>query len=88
MEERCIGCWMCVMVCPYGAIEVKPEYKTAVKCDMCEGEPMPACAASCPTNAIIYSDAKEFISAKQRRISEALRELVYVKPGGRLIDLS
>jgi carbon-monoxide dehydrogenase iron sulfur subunit len=51
--KRCVGCWMCVMACPYGAI--RPDLKTrlCVRCDKCKGKPEPACVKACPTKAII-----------------------------------
>ena len=52
--EKCVGCWMCIMVCPIGAIYRDSEDKAAVKCDLCEGKEIPACVLSCPTNALLY----------------------------------
>jgi carbon-monoxide dehydrogenase iron sulfur subunit len=34
-ESRCVGCWMCVMVCPYGAIRPDLKEKTPIRCDKC-----------------------------------------------------
>jgi len=53
-EERCIGCWTCVAVCPHGAIQrSKGRSPTAVKCDMCFGADVPACVANCPNEALV-----------------------------------
>ena len=51
-ERACIGCRACMIICPYGAITIDPENRTAVKCDLCEGDPR--CAKQCPTGAIRY----------------------------------
>jgi carbon-monoxide dehydrogenase iron sulfur subunit len=32
--DKCIGCWMCTMVCPYGVIGRLKEQRVAVKCDL------------------------------------------------------
>ena len=32
-ETRCVGCWMCVMVCPYGAIWSNLKSKIPIRCD-------------------------------------------------------
>ena len=32
--EKCVGCWMCIMVCPLGAIASRSEAKKASKCDL------------------------------------------------------
>lgn len=53
-EDRCIGCWTCVLVCPLGAIKPDTERKRALKCDLCQGEEIPACVANCPNEALVY----------------------------------
>jgi len=53
--EKCIGCWSCVMVCPFGAIQINTEEgKVASKCDLCGGLEVPACVANCPNEALVY----------------------------------
>lgn len=60
-EEKCVGCWMCVMVCPYGVITPSEAQKVAVKCDQCLSEGHdPACVKSCPTSALKFLDIKSF----------------------------
>jgi len=51
--DKCVGCWMCVMVCPYGAIRPNTKIKTPVRCDKCKDLDTPACVKACPTGAII-----------------------------------
>ena len=56
-ESRCVGCWMCIMVCPAGAIQQSQTlHKIASKCDLCYGAEMPACVANCPNEALTYED--------------------------------
>jgi len=55
IEENCMGCWMCAMICPYGVVGRKKEVRMAVKCDRCKSLEVPACVAACPTGALIYS---------------------------------
>jgi len=51
--DRCIGCWTCIMVCPYGAVRVDPQTGgVAAKCDLCPGLETPACVANCPNEAL------------------------------------
>jgi nitrite reductase (NADH) large subunit len=50
-ENLCVGCWMCVMVCPDG---VQPDAgrHQAVRCDVCADREVPACVAACPTGGL------------------------------------
>ncbi len=36
-KEKCMGCWTCIMVCPYGAIKMDKEGHVVAKCDLCQG---------------------------------------------------
>lgn len=55
-RSRCVGCWMCVMVCPFGAItsggKNEQGHPVAIRCDLCEGQEQPLCVMVCPTGAI------------------------------------
>ena len=58
-ESKCVGCWSCMMACPYGAIKRNPVKKKIIKCDLCEGREMPACVEACPNAALVYEDRDE-----------------------------
>lgn len=52
-REQCVGCWMCVMVCPYGGIQRDLRHKKAAsKCDLCLELDESACVAACPNDAL------------------------------------
>lgn len=66
-ENRCVGCKVCVMACPFGAIEVVKEgiiedgrtnQGVAKKCNLCahqiddEGQFHCGCVEACPTGAL------------------------------------
>jgi carbon-monoxide dehydrogenase iron sulfur subunit len=54
--EKCVGCWTCIMVCPYGVIkrEEGDGKRVASKCDLCPDREIPACVANCPNEALIW----------------------------------
>jgi carbon-monoxide dehydrogenase iron sulfur subunit len=66
--QKCVGCWMCVMACPFGVISAKTDgtRKIAVKCDMCIKRGSPACVDSCPNGAIVYMEDDEFAEYKRQ----------------------
>ena len=55
-EKRCVGCWMCVMVCPYSAIRPNLKTKMPIRCDKCKDKEEPACVKACPTGTIIWQE--------------------------------
>ena len=50
-EARCVACFMCLTVCPFG-IRPDPARDRVVRCDVCGDLATPACVASCPTGAL------------------------------------
>ena len=59
-NDRCIGCKSCMQACPYDALYIDPETKTAAKCNYCAHRTdiglEPACVNICPEQAIISGD--------------------------------
>ena len=56
-KNKCVGCYTCVLMCPYGAI--MPGNGTAVqKCELCLNNSCgePACVKGCPNAAIVYEE--------------------------------
>ncbi len=60
-DQECIGCWMCIMACPYGVIN-KTDYLNksnmrfgkSLKCDLCPDLNEPACVSACPNEVLEY----------------------------------
>ncbi len=56
-KEKCVGCYTCVLVCPYGAI-VPSDQGVMEKCELCVdrlGERTP-CVRHCPNQAIVFEE--------------------------------
>ena len=56
-KNKCVGCFTCVLVCPYGAVS-PAEGHAATKCELCLSNACgsPACVQGCPNRAIIYEE--------------------------------
>ncbi|MDD5189503.1 MAG: 4Fe-4S dicluster domain-containing protein [Dehalococcoidales bacterium] len=58
-EAKCIGCWTCILACPYGAIKQDTVKHKSVKCDLCQGSKIPACVEHCPNEALVFEEVAE-----------------------------
>lgn len=56
-HEKCIGCWTCILACPYGALTRDMSSHQVIKCDLCPDRAEPACVANCPNEALIYIES-------------------------------
>lgn len=60
--ERCVGCWTCIVACPYGAIQRDEKSGKAFKCDLCcDWGEIPACVKNCPNEALVFVDIREAV---------------------------
>lgn len=89
--EQCIGCQTCVIVCPFGAIEMvsipvaqpgrggktmTAMMSVAHKCDMCPGvEGGPACIRVCPTKALHLIDSEALDTQVNDKREKTLRAM-------------
>ena len=59
-KSACIGCKACIAACPYDAIFINPDDRSAEKCNFCAHRLdiglEPACVIVCPTEAILVGD--------------------------------
>ncbi len=76
-EPKCVGCMMCVMVCPFGVIaEVSSTHRVA-KCDRCQDlDYNPACVAACPTKAIEFVEVQEFAASGRQTFLDQMKGVI------------
>ncbi|MDY6824660.1 MAG: 4Fe-4S dicluster domain-containing protein [Thermodesulfobacteriota bacterium] len=71
-EDKCIGCWTCVMVCPFGVIGRHLETGKAYRCDQCPDRDIPACVDACPTDALVYETVDIYAGARRKYAADEL----------------
>lgn len=67
-KERCMGCWSCIMACPFGVVVRDADAHIAVKCDHCPDLDTPACVAGCPTNALQLVDVDSLPQERRKEL--------------------
>ena len=72
--DVCVGCKMCVVICPFGAMGFNTIARKVIKCDLCDGDP--ECVKFCSTKAIQYVDATSVSLKKGRASSDKITEQV------------
>ncbi len=70
--DICNGCGYCVVNCPFGVIEKRPNDGRAFKCTFCYDRQKvgmePACAKACPTESIQFGPLDELRRRADQRI--------------------
>ena len=70
-EEKCVGCWTCILVCPFGAIGQDIARRKTVRCDLCPGEDIPVCVLNCPNEALSYVEVPDGHYSAKKPVSAA-----------------
>jgi carbon-monoxide dehydrogenase iron sulfur subunit len=63
-EDRCIGCKMCLLACPFGVMGFTPSTGVAHNCDFCDGDPQ--CVKFCVPQALTYEEVDTNATARQK----------------------
>ncbi|MCP5087611.1 MAG: 4Fe-4S dicluster domain-containing protein [Rhodobacteraceae bacterium] len=62
---RCIGCKMCMLACPFGAINFDSSAQSCFKCDLCNGDPQ--CVKVCFPGALNFEREEDAARANRAR---------------------
>jgi formate dehydrogenase iron-sulfur subunit len=72
--DVCNGCGYCVVGCPFGVVEKRPDDGRAFKCTFCYDRQLaglqPACAKACPTGSILFGDLEELRQRAEERLEK------------------
>ncbi|MCL5266086.1 MAG: 4Fe-4S dicluster domain-containing protein [Chloroflexi bacterium] len=71
--DTCIGCRMCLIACPFGALAYDVDRRRPIKCDLCNGDPK--CVQFCEPRALTYSLPTEVEYARKRLAGRRLAEV-------------
>jgi formate dehydrogenase iron-sulfur subunit len=71
--DVCNGCGYCVVGCPFGVIDRRPDDGRAFKCTFCYDRQrvglQPACATACPTQSILFGDLDDLRRRADERVA-------------------
>ena len=56
-DNKCVGCYTCVLSCPFGALTPSDDGPMQ-KCELCtkNSQGKPACVRGCPNKAIVFEE--------------------------------
>jgi formate dehydrogenase iron-sulfur subunit len=75
--DVCNGCGYCIVTCPFGVVDRRPEDGRAFKCTFCYDRQkiglQPACATACPTQSIQFGEIGALRARAAARVDELRR---------------
>ncbi|MBW3564759.1 MAG: 4Fe-4S dicluster domain-containing protein [Acidobacteria bacterium] len=70
--DICNGCGYCVVTCPFGVVDRRPDDGRAFKCTFCYDRQKegltPACAKACPTESIAFGPLEQMQAKAEERL--------------------
>lgn len=80
-SDLCVGCQMCIVACPFGAITLDMDRRQAIKCDLCGGVE-PWCVRFCEPGALAYRLPTAGSLHKKRVAGRRLLEVLNARRAG------
>jgi formate dehydrogenase iron-sulfur subunit len=72
--DVCNGCGYCIVACPFGVVDRRPDDGRAFKCTFCYDRQkaglQPACATACPTQSIQFGELSDLRERAARRVND------------------
>jgi carbon-monoxide dehydrogenase iron sulfur subunit len=79
--DLCVGCQMCVVACPFGAVVLDRDRRQAIKCDLCGGAD-PWCVRFCDPGALTFKPPAAISLRKKRVAGRRLLEVLGTRRNG------
>ena len=58
-SNKCVECYTCILVCPFGGLTRDENTKYVIKCDFCTETGTPSCVEHCPNEALKIVEVDE-----------------------------
>ena len=79
--DLCVGCRMCMVACPFGAVVLDRDRRQAIKCDLCGGVE-PWCVRFCEPGALTFEPSPAVSLHKKREAGRRLAKALGMRPAG------
>jgi carbon-monoxide dehydrogenase iron sulfur subunit len=80
-RDLCVGCQMCVVACPFGAVVLDRDRRQAIKCDLCGGAE-PWCVRFCQPGALTFRLPTAISLHKKRVAGRRLLDVLGARRAG------
>ncbi|MCL2474890.1 MAG: 4Fe-4S dicluster domain-containing protein [Chloroflexi bacterium] len=55
-HDKCMGCWTCTLLCPFGSLIKDKKSGKISKCNLCADKSEPQCVKYCPNGALLVAE--------------------------------
>jgi Fe-S-cluster-containing hydrogenase component 2 len=80
-SDLCVGCRMCIVACPFGAVTLDRDRRQAIKCDLCGGVE-PWCVRFCDPGALTFRPSSTASLHRKRVAGRRVVEALDARPAG------
>ena len=80
-SNKCAGCKMCMLACPYGNISFDSTKLVSRKCDLCGGDP--ECVSHCISGALNFVEAEDAFDFRKANATRKQKEAIIAERGNK-----